>query len=288
MKRSADALVPSHQLTTGGKQKGGGTGRRWALAVTLWIVGVMIFGTICIVIHTHPLPWPIELSATKAIQGPHAVPCISPQQSQSWIGGISHIIDTLNGPIFSVLLPLLWVIVLLLLRWRRQAIFFGMAMLSEAGLWFGLQLLVGRPRPVTTEGICVQRMIPVHSFPSGHVIHDVVLYGFLLYLSFSQPVRKWRYHWIVLPLQVLAVFYLLAVGYSRLELGEHWLFDVLGAYLVAILWLSLIIFLSRWTTAVVATRHTKREKNKPQSPRRTMAIISTSRPFHARLGGQGT
>jgi len=69
----------------------------------------------------------------------------------------------------------------------------------------------------------------------------------------------WRYRWVLLPFQVLAILHLLAVGYSRIESGEHWLFDVLGGYLVAMLWLALFIFLYRWTTDLLATRRAKRE-----------------------------
>ncbi|MFL5625111.1 MAG: phosphatase PAP2 family protein, partial [Ktedonobacteraceae bacterium] len=84
-----------------------------------------------------------------------------------------------------------------------------------------------------------------YSFPSGHVVHDVVLYGFLLYVSFSEPVRSWRYRWLLLPLQLLALLYLLSVGLARLQAGEHLLLDVLGGYLLGLLWLSFFIFLDR-------------------------------------------
>ena len=130
--------------------------------------------------------------------------------------------------------------------------------MTGGGLWFVLEVLVARPRPRTAEGLCIHRVIPAYSFPSGHVIHDGVLYGFLLFLSFSQPARAWRYRWVLPPFQVLAVLYLLAVGYSRIESGEHWLFDVLGGYLVAMLWLALFIFLYRWTTDLLATRLARR------------------------------
>ena len=152
---------------------------------------------------------------------------------------------------------------MMLFRCIRKALFLGSAVLTAGGLWLVLELLVARPRPVTAEGICIHRIVPAYSFPSGHVMHDVVLYGFLLYLSFSQPVRRWRYRWVLLPFQVIAVFYLLAVGYSRLESGEHWLFDVLGGYLAATLWLFLFIFLYHWISSRLATRRAKQRALEP-------------------------
>jgi hypothetical protein len=44
--------------------------------------------------------------------------------------------------------------------------------------------------------------IPVHSFPSGHTETDVAYYGFLLYLSFTPPVRQWRYCNFLIPFQI--------------------------------------------------------------------------------------
>ncbi|MBV9229758.1 MAG: hypothetical protein JOZ18_10630, partial [Chloroflexi bacterium] len=58
--------------------------------------------------------------------------------------------------------------------------------------------------------------------------------------------------------QILAVLYMLAVGYARIEAGEHHPIDVLGAYLAAILWLFLFIFLYRWTTDRLAERRIKK------------------------------
>jgi undecaprenyl-diphosphatase len=100
-------------------------------------------------------------------------------------------------------------------------------------------------------------MINAFSFPSGHVIHDGILYGFLLYLSVLPLVRAWQYRWFVLPCQVLVVLYLLALGFSRLRAGEHWLIDVLGGYLTAVLWLFFFIFLDRWIANLLAAHRAK-------------------------------
>ena len=264
MKRITSIQGPSSdQLTTNGEQKRGAARLRLAVAIALWIIGAAILGAACVIIHNHPMPWPVELTAANAIQGPHHIPCVYTGQPQTWIDIVSDTIDILNGPVLGVLIPIVWMIGMMLFRCIRQALFLGSAVLTAGGLWLVLELLVARPRPVTAEGICIHRIVPAYSFPSGHVMHDVVLYGFLLYLSFSQPVRAWRYRWVLLPLQVLAVLYMLAVGYSRLESGEHWLFDVLGGYLAAILWLFLFIFLYRWISGLLATRRAKQRALEP-------------------------
>jgi undecaprenyl-diphosphatase len=175
-------------------------------------------------------------------------------------------INSLNDPIQAVVIPVLWMIVLLLFRWFLQAVFLGLAVASSSAVWLGIEKLVGRPRMTTAQGICVHRNIAAYSFPSGHVIHDTVLYGFLLYLSFTPPVRRWRYRWVLIPFRILAVLYIIAVGYSRLEAGEHRLVDVLGGYLVGLLWLFLFIFLYRWVSHLLAVHRTKKRAEKSQEP----------------------
>ncbi len=82
----------------------------------------------------------------------------------------------------------------------------------------------------------------------------MVYYGFLLYLSFTKPVREWRYHWLLLPLQIFAVLNILLVGYARVEAGSHWITDALAGYLSGGLLLFLFISLYCWTTDKLARR----------------------------------
>src|SRR5437763_8797905 len=103
--------------------------------------------------------------------------------------------------------------------------------------------------------MCFYFMYKYYSFSLCHVSHDVMCYGFLLYLTFTKTVRRCRYRWLLLPLQLFFVYDLLFIGYSRVLEGDHWLFDALGGYLTGILWLLLFIFLYRWATNQLARRH---------------------------------
>jgi undecaprenyl-diphosphatase len=223
----------------------------------LWAVGAVILILAAVTMHTHPAPWPVELDFTKTLQGPHPIPCTPAWVHSSWVDATADFINRLNDPIESVAIPVFWMVVVMLFRWFRRALLLGVAVLTSSFVWGGLTLLVDRPRPLPATGICVHRVINAFSFPSGHVIHDVVLYGFLLYLSFTPTARAWRYRWVLLPLQILAVLYLLSVGLARLRAGEHWLFDVMGGYLTGVLWLFVFIFLDRWTAKLLAERRAK-------------------------------
>lgn len=84
----------------------------------------------------------------------------------------------------------------------------------------------------------------------------------LLYFSFTKPVREWRYRWLLIPLQLYAVFDILAIGVSRIMEEEHWLTDVLGGYLEGVLELYLFIVLFRLVTAWLARRRAKKQEEK--------------------------
>lgn len=221
---------------------------RQVILAALWVIGLIILVVLGVIAHLHPAPFPFELALTNAIQGPHPVPCATTQQPHSWTEGALFDVSTLNDPVPSVITSGIFLVGLLLLRWFKEAFFFIVSVASAGALFLILTPLVGRPRPGIKEGICVHDMIFYHSFPSGHVIHDVVTYGFLLYFTFLEPVRSWRYRWVLIPLQLFLILELLTIGYSRLLEGEHWLLDVLGGYLTGALWLFLFIFLYRWTS----------------------------------------
>ncbi len=80
------------------------------------------------------------------------------------------------------------------------------------------------------------------SFPSGHAMVSVVFYGFLGYLLIRR-LKSWK--------QKVNVFFIclvvaMAIGFSRLYLGVHYLSDVWGGYLLGLLILATIITLYEW------------------------------------------
>ena len=71
------------------------------------------------------------------------------------------------------------------------------------------------------------------SFPSGHATIVVACYGFIVYSLWRQA-QRWN---IRLNLLFGGSALILAIGFSRLYLGVHFLSDVLGGYLLGLLWL---------------------------------------------------
>lgn len=106
---------------------------------------------------------------------------------------------------------------------------------SEATSW-SLKLLVGRARPQFLE--IASATSP--SFPSGHSIAAMAVYGFLAFvLARHGPQGRLS---VVAPL-ALAVLILL-IGFSRMFLSVHFASDVIGGFLVGGFWLMIAIALS--------------------------------------------
>ena len=73
------------------------------------------------------------------------------------------------------------------------------------------------------------------SFPSGHAMNSIVLYGLLAYwVAQSYPGAK---VWMLLGLTILVA----AIGYSRIYLGVHYLSDVLAGLSAGLTWLVVCI-----------------------------------------------
>lgn len=117
-------------------------------------------------------------------------------------------------------------------------------------LWFGTlgstffcllaKLLVKRQRP--TNGVYQELYF---AFPSIHATVSMVTFGFLAYII-CRHLKSWF-------LRAITVFcasnLIISVGISRIYLGVHYLSDVVGGYLLGLLWLISGIAISEWVIA---------------------------------------
>jgi membrane-associated phospholipid phosphatase len=101
--------------------------------------------------------------------------------------------------------------------------------------------VIQRPRPAV-DLVDVFAVLKSYSFPSGHVMFYVSLFGFVWYLAYTLLKRSLKRS---LLLGFVGSFILL-VGVSRIYLGQHWASDVLGAYLLGGLILAGIILFHQW------------------------------------------
>lgn len=95
------------------------------------------------------------------------------------------------------------------------------------------------------------------SFPSGHSILAMSLYGFLAYFFWRQ-FKKTGIRGAALALGLLII---LLIGFSRLYLGVHYLSDVLAGYLVGAFWLVISIAIENRQNKIAPTQEVEANKN---------------------------
>lgn len=140
---------------------------------------------------------------------------------------------------------------LCLIRGRRLEALFVIGTLGSTLFSGILKILVARPRP---PGVPIDLTGPLHAFnmyayPSGHVIFYVVFFGFLAYLSWifiRGPARP------VVP--AVCLFMIGLIGPSRVILGDHWVSDAIGGYLIGAAWVVLMIILYQGIRTIAAGR----------------------------------
>ena len=93
------------------------------------------------------------------------------------------------------------------------------------------------------------------SFPSGHVTHYVVFLGTLgamVAWNMRVSVAKWL-------LYTTLFVALLAIGFSRIYLGAHWVGDVVGGYVFGAALIAVALGLWRMWVEREAEGHTRKE-----------------------------
>lgn len=115
--------------------------------------------------------------------------------------------------------------------YRRHAVFLAVAVVGSFVLNETLKLIFHRPRPQ----LAWATIVPEYSFPSGHAMNSLVVYGALAVIVWAIAGRR---------AGVIAAFVAVAlavlIGISRIYLGYHYLTDVVGGLLAGALWLALV------------------------------------------------
>ena len=174
-----------------------------------------------------------DLFVTRTLQEVEFAPWVETMVAVSFIGGALPLIAI-------ALATIAWFL------WKKRTaesviVVAGLLSLATAPL---LKFLVDRPRP-TADLVTVWGGYENMSFPSGHALSAVVVFGLLAYLA--PHLLPWRR--VVTIVRVSLVFLIILIGVSRVYLGAHWASDVLGGYLYGGLLLALLIYLHRLQTS---------------------------------------
>lgn len=171
---------------------------------------------------------------------------------------------TLLGKTKVVLSVALLCTVLLWIRKKREFILPFWITLAGSGIFSLLgKVAFHRQRPLGI-GVFTEASF---SFPSGHATIAAAFYGFIVYYLWRQA-QNWN-----IRLNVLfgGSALIIAIGFSRLYLGVHFLSDVLGGFLLGFMWL--IIGICMVERHLFAGSEVKAPKYLPISVNLTSAVL---------------
>jgi undecaprenyl-diphosphatase len=97
-----------------------------------------------------------------------------------------------------------------------------------------LKMAFNRPRPFFTDPLLTAANA---SFPSGHAMVSLVVYGLLAFFILLQVKSAWARSAIILG----TILLVLLIGISRLYLGVHYFSDVAAGYVGGVIWLTICI-----------------------------------------------
>lgn len=132
-------------------------------------------------------------------------------------------------------IPVLCIVVvcLLQLKDKLERNTLGLAVVTTVLTNQALKYTIQRARPdhvrLITQG--------GYSYPSGHAMISIALYGYLIYYVMNHVKNK---YWKV-TLMTLFILLIIGIGCSRIYLGVHYPSDVIGGYSLALVILILVI-----------------------------------------------
>ena len=207
--------------------------RLFSLLLTIRVVGLLIAG-FAIWVFAQIADEVVEKETTttdtqilQAIRRLH-----TPLLDQIMVG-----ITFLGQPSVLVVLSISLGIWLLFQRRRSEATTLAIAAIGAAGLNYWLKELFARDRPALWDRVVDVRY---YSFPSGHAMVSVVMYGLIGYLI-AKTFPRWR-----VLIFILTVSLVVAIGFSRLYLGVHWPTDIAAGYAAGLVWLIACIYTLDW------------------------------------------
>jgi membrane-associated phospholipid phosphatase len=140
-------------------------------------------------------------------------------------------VTQLGGATVLLAVTLVAAVALLIRRRGAYAALMGAALAGGEGLNVALKAAFERPRPSFSDPIATAAGF---SFPSGHAMVSLTVYGALAVIA-AAGAKSRRARILILA---AAAGLVLAIGFSRLYLGVHYVSDVLAAYGAGFAWLT--------------------------------------------------
>ncbi|WP_019421136.1 phosphatase PAP2 family protein [Paenibacillus sp. OSY-SE] len=194
------------------------------------------FGALAIAINRQPLN-PFDLNIAAFVQSFE-----SPSLTK-----VMELFTSIGSTKYAIIIAVLTLVFLYFVLGHRMELIFLIAVLGGSAVMNQLlKMVIHRERPI------VHRLIEEtgYSFPSGHAMGAIGLYGALAFLLWRHIAsRPGRILLIVSSCVMIAM-----IGVSRVYLGVHYPSDIIGGLMASGFWLALMIWVFQW---YMEQRHTR-------------------------------
>lgn len=127
-------------------------------------------------------------------------------------------------------------VILLIILPKKEKWQMTTSILSTAGINYIIKNIIQRPRPNHL------RLIKQggYSYPSGHTMISIAVYGLLLYYIQTKVENKTE-KWII---SIILGTIILLIGISRIYVGVHYPSDIIGGYILSLIiqWIIINVF----------------------------------------------
>ncbi|MBI2855947.1 MAG: phosphatase PAP2 family protein [Chloroflexi bacterium] len=201
------------------------------LALSIYVSLIAVVASTAVAWRVDLFQWDVDI--TRWVQDFSTGPARFLRGWIFWMG-----IRGVAGALMVALFALLW-----LRRHRVEAIFLGLISIPDL-FNLGLREIIGRSRPTgdLVNVLTGYGGVQGFSYPSGHSLHVLLFYGFLLYLATRFVANRL----LVRTLWTGGVAYMLLSGLWLIYDGRHWFTDVMGGYIYGAFYLLVLIVAYRW------------------------------------------
>lgn len=143
----------------------------------------------------------------------------------------------------ATILILICIILYLLLKDKKMALIIMLNLAIVYLLNVIIKMIIARPRPD------ILRLVyeTGYSFPSGHAMVATGFYGFLIYIA-NKKIKNKALRRCITILLTLLIF---LIGISRIYLGVHYATDIIGAFMIGIIYLVIFINILKKNSIIV-------------------------------------
>ena len=145
------------------------------------------------------------------------------------LNGVMLFITALGDPPTVVSIFITTIALLAMKRRYSDGIRFTIACAGGILLNQLMKLFFAKPRPELWTRLIAETSF---SFPSGHAVGSMVVYGFMAYIL-AKEMQQYK-----LYVYTAATSLIIAIGFSRLYLGVHYPTDIIAGYGIGFLWLT--------------------------------------------------